>query len=127
MEFAEHEFRNARPMGDGATEGDHLASGARQLAMLPGRAKAPPPVPEGPPFPEELDFLWTWFRELSQGLVHNGMMQPTVTWEAIRAWQLACDIGPIEPWEARTLVQLGLLRANILAEKAEADRKKPGS
>jgi len=125
MAFAEHEFRNARPMDDGATQGDHLASAARQLAMLPGHTKPRPQtiVPDAPPFPDELDYLWQWWGDLFQGVAHNGMTQPTVTWEALRAWQIACDIGPIEPWEARALVQLGMLRANIMAEKAEAERK----
>ncbi len=126
MEFAEHEFRNARPMDDGASVGDHLASAQRQLAMLPGRRK-PPPEPNTPPFPEELDYLWDWFLELFQGVVHNGMAEPTVTWEALRAWQIACDIGPIEPWEAKVLVALGSMRARVMSEKAAAEKKnKPG-
>lgn len=124
MEYAEHEFRNAKPLDDGAPIADHAASGIRQLANLPGRKKPPPEIiPDGPPFPEELDYIWNWWGQLSRGLPANGMTVPTVSWEAIRAWQIAMGIGPIEPWEADCLVRLGLLRASILSEKAEAQRK----
>lgn len=123
MAFAEHEFRNAKPMEDGAPTGDHLASAARQFANLPGRTKPPPEfVPPAPPFPDELDYLWAWFGDLYAGLPHNGMSYPTVSWESLRAWQQARDIGTIEPWEARALVQLGLLRANVMAEKAKVEK-----
>lgn len=124
MAAAEHEFRNAKPLADGAPLGDHLASAARQLANLPGRKKPMPEiVPEGPPFPDELDYIWEWFSDLSRGLFQSGMGPPVVTWEALQAWQALMGIGPIEPWEAETLVRLGLLRAVVQSEKAEAERK----
>lgn len=124
MAYAEHEFRNARPLSDGAPVGDHLASGARQLANLPGRKKPPPEViPEGPPFPEELDYLWDWWIQLSRGLPQNGMGPAVVSWLDIQAWRIAMDIGPIDPWEADALVRLGLLRAVVQSEKAEAERR----
>jgi hypothetical protein len=35
------------------------------------------------------------------------------------------DVGKLEPWEARALVQLGMVRAAILSEKsAEASRQR---
>lgn len=93
------------------------------MANLPGgKKRIAPVVPAGPPFPEELDYLWGWFGELAAGLSSNGFGPPLVTWEAIAAWQRLADIGPIEPWEARTLVQLGMLRAGITGEQARADK-----
>lgn len=124
MEFAEFEFRNARPMEDGAPIGDHLASGARQLAALTGRpVKLPPEVIEGPALPDEVGYLWTWFIELSQGLPVNGWAAPSVSWIDIQAWQMAMDIGRLEPWEAKGLVDLGALRVRVLSEKSEAERR----
>lgn len=114
MEWAEHQFRQNRSTADGATEGDHLESAARQLANLPGRKKKPVEiVPEGSSFPDELFYIWNWFTEIASGLASNGFGPPMVTWEALRAWQSAMDIGPIEPWEAATLVDLGRLRAGV--------------
>jgi hypothetical protein len=45
-----------------------------------------------------------------------------ITWETLRAWQEITRVGELEPWEARTLVQLGMLRASIQAEKSEASK-----
>lgn len=95
------------------------------MANLPGRTKKPPVeiVPEGPSFPDELSYLWSWFVDLSRGLPQTGMGPAVVTWESIRAWQVLMDIGPLEPWEVETLVRLGRLRAVIESEKAEAERQ----
>lgn len=57
------------------------------------------------------------------GLVANGWVPPTVTWEALSAWRREGGIPPIQRWEARALVQLGAVRASIQAEKQEAERK----
>lgn len=46
------------------------------------------------------------------------MAPPVVTWIDIEAWRSAMGVGEVEPWEAATLVQLGMLRASVLAEKA---------
>ena len=59
-----------------------------------------------------------WFEVLSAGLAVNGMAPPVVTWIDIEAWRSAMGVGEVEPWEAATLVQLGMLRASVLAEKA---------
>jgi hypothetical protein len=127
MEFAEYQFRQSRKTVDGASEGDHLESAARQLAQLPGqrrrRRDVTDLIPEEPPYPEELDYLFRWFMEITFGLPSNGFGPALVTWEALIAWQSLMDIGPLEPWEAKTLVDLGMLRAQVASEKAEQDRK----
>lgn len=115
--WAEWHFRQARPAADGASQADHLASAARQLAALPGRNRKPVMVDAGPLFPIEIDYLWAAFTELSAGLQANGFAPPMVTWEAIGAWQRLTEFGALEPWEARTLVQLGMVRAMVAAEQ----------
>lgn len=121
IEWAEHEFRQNRSTGDGATEGDHLASAERQWERLKRRPRRAI-IQTGPPFPDELGYLWAAFVEISAGLAGSGFGPPVMTWEAIRAWQALTGFGEIEPWEARALVQLGLLRASILAD---AQKKRP--
>jgi hypothetical protein len=71
-----------------------------------------------------LDYLWDWFREISFGLAPNGFAPPVITWEALRSWQSMMDVGELEPWEARTLIQLGVLRASVQAEKSEAENRR---
>jgi len=125
MEFAEYEFRRNRKVSDGATEGDHLESGARQLANMPGKRRRviEEIIPEAPPFPYELQYLFTWYIEITQGLPSGGFGPSLMTWEAIAAWQRLMDVGPLEPWEVKTLVDLGMLRARVSAETAEEERK----
>jgi hypothetical protein len=93
---------------------------------LAGRRDQPvklPVINDGPEFPSVLDYLWGWFEEISFGLSPNGFAPPVITWEALRAWQALTGVGVLEPWEAKTLVQLGMLRASISAEKTEADNR----
>lgn len=88
--------------------------------MRPKRPRKPPPTDNGsPPFPYELEYLWDWFGELSAGLAVNGMAPPVVTWQAIRAWRKEVGIGRLQPWESRTLIELGMLRAKVQSEKAK--------
>lgn len=125
FEWAEQEFRESRVAADGSTERDHQQSGADQWAKIPaalrrpgGQKKDRPVTREretGPPF--ELEYLWAYFQELSFGLSATGFGPPSITWEALRAWQDLTGVGPLDPWEARTLVQLGMLRASVQAEK----------
>src|SRR6476660_616151 len=100
MEYAEHVFRRGRIVNDGATQGDHLDSAARQLANLPGRKRTAPTIiiPDEPTLPEELRYLFVWFIEICGGLSSTGFGPSLVTWEALTAWQRLMDIGPIEPW-----------------------------
>lgn len=84
-------------------------------------------APEGPPFPDLLDYLWTWFAEISIGIASTGMAPPVVTWADVAAWRQ--QTGEVmEPWEARAIVSLGALRAGIAAEAArEKSKQQPKS
>lgn len=124
LAWAEHEFRLGQRLEDGASQRDHLESAARQLKAS-GRGPKVDPVPDGPPFPDELDYLWAWFDEISLGIAITGMAPPVVTWVDLIAWQTTTGIITLEGWEARTLVMLGALRAGISAEKTKAEAKQP--
>lgn len=107
---------------DGASEGDHQASAQRQIAQLRGWKRKPKASPGGPPFPEELDYVWEMFLEHAHGLSAPGMGAPVVTWESLAAWR---EVGgpALEYWEALTLIRLGLLRASIEAERQDKESR----
>lgn len=104
-------------MPDGATEGAHLESAARQWAML---GKKPPkalaPIVEPEPCPQGGEALWQWFNEIACGLDANGFSVPVISWMQLDAWCRLRNVT-LEPWEAWALVQLGMLRASVLSEK----------
>jgi hypothetical protein len=113
--FAEHEFRNARKVADGATESDHKKSAAAQWAKLGNVKAAARADPLGPQCPDGLIYLWGYFLEICPGLSQNGMGHPVVTWECLQAWCGFMRLD-LEHWEARALVRLGDRRAAVAAE-----------
>jgi hypothetical protein len=123
IEWAEIEFKKSRPTADGSTEGEQFESAARQLTALGMTKAAALASPQGPPFPEPLDYLWAWFVQHSMGMAGGGMSYPVITWEGLHAWSTAMRID-LDPWEAAVMVTLSVVRANVHAEKMEAERKK---
>jgi len=117
------EFRKGRKTSDGSTEGEQYESAARQLAALGKKKAAALASPDGPPFPEPLGYLWLWFVQHSMGMASGGMSYPVITWEGLWAWsqQMRIDLAS---WEAEVMMSLSCARANVHAEKAEAERKK---
>jgi hypothetical protein len=77
-------------------------------------------VSQPPPFPEPLRYLWEWFCEILQGIDGNGWSQPVVSWMAIDSWSRMTR-QEVAPRDARTIVRMGVMRANILAEKPKAN------
>jgi hypothetical protein len=53
------------------------------------------------------------------------MAPPVISWDSLRAWQQLTHAGPVQPWEAHTLVQLGMLRAGIQSEANRNKRNQP--
>jgi hypothetical protein len=117
------EFRKSRPTSDGSTEGEQFESAARQLKALGMDKAAALASPQGPSFPEPLDYLWSWFIQHSMGMASGGMSYPVITWEGLQAWSWLMQIE-LEPWEAAVMVTLSVTRANVHAERMEAERKK---
>jgi hypothetical protein len=124
--FAEHEFRQSRRLGDGATVSEHQESAARQIKNIPGwKGKKASPVPVAPPMPSALAYLWIWYCEIAMGLASNGMGPAILSWEALTAWCRQMRVE-LHPWEARALVRLGHVHAVVQSEAmaAEAKQKK---
>lgn len=119
-------FRHGRSLADGATEGEHRASAARQWEALGRTRAASAAVSEVPPFPAELAYLWTWLNELSAGLAITGMGPSVLTWEGLDAWRRLMRVR-LDPWEVTCLINLSLLRASIQSEKLAAEAKKRGA
>lgn len=59
------------------------------------------------------------------GLAQNGMAPPAVTWEGLKAWCEQMRVT-LEPWEARAMVTLGTVRANVDAE-TKTDKPDPNN
>jgi hypothetical protein len=86
------------------------------MAALGWKKAAAEILPDTPPFPSELSYLWSWYCQHSMGLAANGMSFPSVTWEGVAAWSDLMLVS-LEPWEVLTMIRLGNLRANIESEK----------
>ncbi len=116
MAHAEHEFALSRPV-----EGDPFGSSYRetyQVGARNGDANAIARL-EGPPLPESLAYLWSWYLEL-RAMQHVGMngVDPLDNAE-LRAWQQNTD-RTLEPWEFSTIVALD----NLARRTMSGDNKK---
>ncbi|MEP9389661.1 hypothetical protein [Mesorhizobium sp. KR9-304] len=78
--------------------------------------------PEWPELPFEVAHVWHWFSEIISGCGGGGWGAAIVTWSSIESWARLTG-KDVEPWECRALVGLGVLRANILAERDGASDK----
>ena len=117
IEFAERQFKLSRKAPDGASERDHLASAARQLALAGKKLpKALDPVVNEEQCPEGAEYLWRWLLEIVMGIDGNGFAPPVISWAHLDAWCRLRGVA-LEPWEALALVQLGVIRAVVLSEK----------
>lgn len=68
------------------------------------------------PAPAPVDYLWSWFWDILAGVPASGMAPAAIGWPDLVAWSQIMNVR-LEPWEARLIVQLGTLRASVLASK----------
>lgn len=120
LRYAEHEARRSRKLGDGATAGEHADAAADIWAKTGKRPKVAPQA-DAPPFPFEIEHVWSWFNEIIAGC-EAGWGPAIITWISLDAW-CAMTGNALEPWEARALVRLGARRANVLTEERNAQNK----
>jgi hypothetical protein len=87
---------------------------------LPGwRGKKPEEViPQSPPYPFELDYLFRLFGEYSLAMEHNGMSPAMATWSGLKNWNEIMR-HDLEPWELRAIAQLSQARAIVQSEQIE--------
>ena len=57
------------------------------------------------------------------GMAGGGMSYPVITWEGLLAWAVLMRIDLLS-WEAEVMMSLSCARANVHAEKTNAERKK---
>jgi hypothetical protein len=116
--YGEHQFRLARRLGDGASEGAHRASAARVLTRLGHKGQARAVRRPGPKLPFQIAYLWDCFRQIDCGIASNGFGPPLITWSEIAAF-CALTGTALRPWEVLVLVKLSVIRANIDAQAAK--------
>lgn len=64
--------------------------------------------------------------EISLGVAANGMSPVQIAWRDLVDWSDLTG-NALEPWEARALVTLGVVRMNIQSEKLTTESKTPHS
>jgi hypothetical protein len=118
--YAEWDFRNGRKLGDGATEGQHKTSAAKQMEALGWKTAASEVLIPPPEFPHAIAHVWQWFHEVVRGVQGNGMSYPVITWTELDCWARLTQ-QEISPREAKTIIVLGTMHANIMSEKTKTD------
>lgn len=73
-----------------------------------------------PEFPYEIAHVWHFFHEVVRGVQGNGFSYPVITWTELDCWARMTR-QDIPPREARTIIALGVMHANIMSEKPKAD------
>lgn len=119
-------FRGNTVGKDGATPKEHMTA-AQRVAAKAGLALATPATAEagydaGAELPVEIGYVWDWYLELRDGIALNGMAPAVITWVDVGEWSRLTG-REVEPWEARTLVRLGTVRAIVESEAIERERR----
>jgi hypothetical protein len=81
------------------------------------------PVIPTPEFPIAICHIWHWFKEIIRGVQGNGYSYPVITWTELDCWARLTR-QEISSREARTIIILGTMYANIMSEKIKTDAGK---
>ncbi|WP_440257037.1 phage tail assembly chaperone [Bradyrhizobium elkanii] len=73
-----------------------------------------------PEFPHAISHVWIWFNEVIRGVQGNGYSYPVVTWNELYCWAQMTR-QEISAREARTIIVLGTMHANIMSEKPKTN------
>ncbi|WP_422110164.1 phage tail assembly chaperone [Bradyrhizobium elkanii] len=73
-----------------------------------------------PEFPHAIGHIWRWFQEVVRGVQGNGFSYPVITWTELDCWASRTHQEPT-PLEAKTIIVLGVMHANIMSEKPTTD------
>jgi hypothetical protein len=117
MAVIAHEATLARPTKDGAGSRAHLLNAAKR-----GHAVSIAAL-RSPPFPEALDYLYEWFRELGAGRGEGFHGPAPLTHQGIAAWAQLTDRAP-EPHEVDGLLALDAAwRSALRGDPVQAERE----
>ena len=75
---------------------------------------------EGPGLPEEIAYLWEWFRELDGARGSNGFGPMPVSYAELDAWARLTGRHTL-PWEVRWLMLLDRIATSAPAKKVDAE------
>lgn len=114
-------WRDSRKMSDGASQGAHKSSAAKQWAKLGRHDLAKEARPSRPKFPHRFAYLWDIFNDFSFGLKADGMGPVMASWQDAIAFCMATDTA-LRPWEMRALLKLANARAGALSEKPKEQK-----
>jgi hypothetical protein len=107
MRYAAHEARMRQPADK---EGKVSTRRALQATARRGVSSAAKLL-TGPPFPESIDYLWDWFRELDRARTHSMNGPDPLTYQAIDAWARLTGREPA-PHEVDALLSLDAVFRN---------------
>jgi hypothetical protein len=105
LAYAAWEGALDRRTEDGRTERVHLESVARR-----GHKESIARLTE-PYFPEALDYLWVWLKQLRRGLGEGMHGLALLTWTTFDAWCRRMQVNP-EPHEVDALFSLDAVLRN---------------
>jgi hypothetical protein len=100
--YAENEFKLNKRQGDGCTAREHLEKENRNRQLL---GKEPPPQLEPMELPYMLNYLWSWFCDLSGGRGYAEFGPLPLSYSEIQAWAALTKNEPTA-WEVNVLKQI---------------------
>lgn len=101
MAAARARFQEMRTDASGTPAAAHLRQVRKTLPSLV--------LPEPPPIPGSLRYLWNWFCDLASG---RGARAP-LAWAEVDAWARLNGVT-LRPWEARVLRRLDKLWLEVV-------------
>ncbi len=99
---------------DGATRREHLEAAARQ-GIRSARL-------DGPELPDQLAYLWGYWREIHAGRTQNGMAPARASNLDILAWEQLTGIR-LRRWEYRAVMAIGGAWLRVQSKEQERQRR----
>lgn len=104
MDYARHEGRMRQPVeGSTGSQREHLAALVERMNS-PAHARLLKEL-DGPPFPEDLGYLWVWVMELDRARRVGPHGLEGFSYQEIEAWARLTDRDP-QPHEIAALLDL---------------------
>lgn len=112
------------PGADGTTRRDHIEHACQQLGKTPEELGfTSDAIEDEPDIPDEGEYLWNWFQELSSGRGNNGFGPSPLGWSDIEAWARLTALL-LTPYETLTLRSMDVA---WLTASADVQKKNKGT